>query len=437
MQIPWKELKARLRGGRAAAGLGVVQLVGIGTSLTMAILLARILGPAGFGQYVVYFALANLLGLAADCGMWIVSIREVAAARGQGRWGYIRGYIRFCLWSIAAASVLISGAGAALLALAPEQFSPEMRAGLPVVLAMVLPLALERLTRGLLIGLDLPVLADLSINAVRPGLALSCVAWLAAFAPERITPLLVLEIQAVVLLVGLAYSIVLSIRNLPGEVFTSASVAEHRKWAGSGFNLWFQHLLLVGLNEIVLLSLAVLSSTATVGFFRVAQRGMAIVGLAMTVLRQIASPRMAALHGQGDSAALEAYCQRLSRITMALQAAAFLAILLFGHWAVTLVFGPAFGPAVLALQIWSVQVFVEAALGLSTLILVMTGQERDMSWISAVGAVAVVAFLFALGSVNSAAQAAGAMVAADALRQALARRQVRRRLGINPSALPF
>src|SRR5699024_8289851 len=86
-------LNARLlRGGIGSIG---IQLLDIALSLLLAVVLARLLGPDGFGIYTYVFALVSLISLPAKFGMPGLVTRETARAEVTENWGLMQGVWRW------------------------------------------------------------------------------------------------------------------------------------------------------------------------------------------------------------------------------------------------------------------------------------------------------------------------------------------------------
>ncbi len=86
-----------LRGRLVRGGLGSLALKLASTALgfILVILLARSLGPEGYGVYAFVFAIVSLLAIPTQLGLPQLVVRETAKAQAAERWGLMRGLWRW------------------------------------------------------------------------------------------------------------------------------------------------------------------------------------------------------------------------------------------------------------------------------------------------------------------------------------------------------
>jgi len=103
-----------LRGRLIRGGLGSVALKLGSTALgfLLAILLARALGPEGYGVYAFVFAIVSLLAIPTQLGLPQLVVRETAKAQAAEEWGLMRG-----LWRWSTLAVWLFSTGVLILAL--------------------------------------------------------------------------------------------------------------------------------------------------------------------------------------------------------------------------------------------------------------------------------------------------------------------------------
>ena len=80
---------------RGVLGSGVLKIFHTLLILATAILLARTLGPEGYGIYAFAYALATLIAIPAQMGLPTLVVREVARYQLKEEWGYLKGILRF------------------------------------------------------------------------------------------------------------------------------------------------------------------------------------------------------------------------------------------------------------------------------------------------------------------------------------------------------
>ena len=107
-------LHAVMRGGglkvqliRGAVGVGGLKLLSLPLTLAASILLARGLGPEGYGQYAFIMAVMTMLSLPIGRGLGQLITREVAKYQHAQAWGLLRGLLRRAHQWVFAGSILI------------------------------------------------------------------------------------------------------------------------------------------------------------------------------------------------------------------------------------------------------------------------------------------------------------------------------------------
>ena len=100
----------KLATGRVAVVL-VVRLISVGSALLLNILLARYLGPEGFGSVAFTLAWLLLMSGLVRHGLGIFMVREVAALRARKEFALLRGFLnrtfQYALLSSAVISLII------------------------------------------------------------------------------------------------------------------------------------------------------------------------------------------------------------------------------------------------------------------------------------------------------------------------------------------
>ncbi|MFW6089999.1 MAG: oligosaccharide flippase family protein, partial [Gemmatimonadota bacterium] len=97
-------------------------------SLVVSILLARMLGPEGYGIYAFAYAVIMLLALPAQAGLPTLLVREVARYEADERWGLLAGLLRRSNQLVGLLTVLIVAGAAAVMLLFDLGFSAAERA---------------------------------------------------------------------------------------------------------------------------------------------------------------------------------------------------------------------------------------------------------------------------------------------------------------------
>ena len=93
-------------------GLASMALMVGSTLLTalVAVFLARLLGPAGYGVYAFAFSLITVLAIPSQLGLPQLVVRETARSQVNGDWGLMRGLWRWSSLSVWLFSFAVAGA---------------------------------------------------------------------------------------------------------------------------------------------------------------------------------------------------------------------------------------------------------------------------------------------------------------------------------------
>ncbi len=405
---------------RAAGGLG---------QLAVALVLARLLGAEGYGRFALGVAVATAVAAAPSWALQGLLTREVSAGLAAGRPDAVRGLL----------ATALPGAGGAALALATALGLAAWVSGggVPLVWgALLVPaLVLGAGLAAVLAGLHRVLLAQCWENVLKHwGLvALVALAWLAG---SRSGPGGAVALYGTALWAGAAVLALLAWRALPGAVrgarpeVPAGWLREALPFAGIG-------LLAVANGQADVLVLGAFRDDVEVGIYRAASQLAALVIFLLGVVNAPLQPLIARLHAEGDRARLQRAVRATAVLVLACAVPTVAVLVIWGGELMALAFGEPFRAGALPLAILALGQLVNASMGSVGVILNMTGHQRVvMRWFAASGALTL-ALLLALappfGAVGAAVALALGLVAWNV---ALAR-EVMRRLGVNPTALPL
>jgi O-antigen/teichoic acid export membrane protein len=419
---------------RGVAGSFAVTMAATGLRLAAAVVLARALGVEGLGIYVFAVSVMTLLAIPSEAGLPTLVVREVAAAQATGRWGLLRGMLR---WSngavllISAAVALL--AGGALLLLGGGLDEPT-RLTLQWALFLI-PLASLGAVRGATLrGLRHVVLAQLPDGVIRPLVLIGLVAgaWLASGAMLRPEEAILYQVAAAA--IGFAIGVGFLLRRVPEAARSAAPEYAGRAWLGSMGPL----VLLAGIqvvnDQIDFVLLRILAGTEEVGLYRVAWNAAALVALPLGIVNAVVAPHIARLWAQGDKARLQRMLVSAARVVLVLSLPVALALGSFGRPILALAFGEEFTDAWGVLAVLAAGQLIHTASGSTGIVMNMTGHERTTMLAVGVAAAVHLGLSAALiphwGAVGAAVGGAAALAAWNAILLAA----IRRKLGVRVTA---
>ncbi|WP_338113709.1 flippase [Thiococcus pfennigii] len=386
---------ASLRGRLIRGGLGSLALKLGSTALgfVLAILLARALGPEGYGVYAFVFAIASLLAIPTQLGLPQLVVRETAKAQAAEQWGLMRG-----LWRWSTLAVWLFSSGVLVLAFAGlwlfgERLDDLTRTTLIAGLLLVPLIALGNLRGAALRGLRHVVAGQLPEHVLRPGLLIAlCLIILLALPAQTLTAATAMGLHALAAAIAFGLGAWLLWRARPSAVASRpAPVYAARAWTASAWPLALTSGLQAINAQVGILLLGLFAASEVVGIYKVAVAVATLIAFGLSAVNLVVAPYFARLHAQGDMARLQRLVTQSARAILALAVPVTLVFVLFGEQFLALAFGPEYAGGHTALAILALGQLVNAGMGSVGILLNMTGHERDTLRGVAIAAVANVA----------------------------------------------
>jgi len=425
-----------LRGGLGTMGL---RLLGLALSLVIAIILARALGPDGFGVYSFVLTVMTVLAMPAQFGLPNLLVRETARAQSAGDWPVIRGLWRWSLRLIALTSVvIILLTVAVLLGLTDHSQLVAEHQDVFLLGVLLVPLMGIAALRGAqLRGLRHVLSGQVPELAVRPlvfiGLA-GGLWWLWPVA--EITPGAAVLFNAIALVIAFIVGSWLVSRHRPAPLQQPGETStQQRAWLAATLPLALTEGVNLINRHVDILMLGVMGSTEEVGIYRVVVHGASLVAFGLAAVNMVVAPHFARLYAQGDMATLQRLITRSAQAVVLLALPAVLVFFAFGRELIGWIFGEAFMAGYWSLVILAGGQLVNALVGSVAVLLNMTGHERDVTRGVAIGAVLNIVLNLALIPAFGINGAAAASTVSLVVWNLILWRVVHRRLGLESSAL--
>lgn len=360
---------------RGAMGVGGLRVISLVLTLAVSVLLARALGPEGFGRYTFIISVVMVLSLPLDKGMRELITREVASYQHAEDWALLRGLLQWAnRWVLIGSLVL--GATFGSLAFYHATWELTDRWTLLLLGLLLVPLlGLNALRGANLRGLGYVIYAQLPELLVRPGSHLVTAALLLALG--LLNPITALLSQAVAaagaFLLG-AY--LLHRRRLP-RLKTVVPVNRSKEWRRAW--LPFTLLMAAGMlnNQMAILLLGWLGTDVQVAALRVADRGAQLVALSLGITNLVIAPHVTRAYRETNQKRLQQLFRQTARVALSVAVPIALPLVLFGAPIVALIFGEQYVEiATKPLAIMVMAQLFNVGFGSVGLFLVMTGFER-------------------------------------------------------------
>jgi len=417
----------------------LVRIVGTGLAFAVSIVLARAMGPDGFGVYSFAVAAAILLSVLAQAGIPTLLVREVAIYQATMRWSLMRGLLSKA-WRLV---VLLSFGAILLIVLIflmfPWPLEVVQRTTLIWALVLIPCFALNACIGSVLRGLGFVIRGQVAEQLVRPGLFLALVVGaLLTTDIHSIEPSFGMLLHAVSAVGALLVGAILLSRTLPQSLRNATSAfADQDRWKRSLLPLGFLAGLQIINSQADILMLGVFVDARDVGIYRVAWQGANVVNLLLLAIGLTVGPEIARLHGTGDYHAIQRMVRTSGRGAFLLSLAVSVILILFGEEILVTVFGEAFEDSYTPLVILCLGQVALAFSGWAVLVLNMTGNERITARYTAYAAVANIAangvMIPLLGTIGAALATASTMFVWKLILAMAARRTT----GLNTTVAPL
>jgi O-antigen/teichoic acid export membrane protein len=426
--------------GYLASGLSatlVLRLTTLGLSFVALVLLGRLLGPEGYGQYAYLMATVAILGPLAAAGMPSIVVREVAACRSRGDYARLKGVVLFAFIAGSGASAILA-LGWWLLELAADAWSTAAAAGdhLLAGFALLLLATLAAPLGAMQQGLKRIVAAQIPGAVVQPlaTVLLLLLAWWAWRPPLDVRAALLIAVLAAALAASVALLLTRQAWRQARPPEPSGYAFDARRWTAAGVSLAVFGVLSAVNAQADIVLLRWLAGTEATGVFHVAARNAHLLTLLLGALITPLGPLVAELHAKGERAALQEVVRRSIRVVFLLTLPPALAMILAGEVYLEL-FGAGFAEAHAALAILALAQLVNVGAGPVQMLLVMTGHQARlipaMAWSVLANVVLNLALIPRFGATGAACATACSIV----LWNAVLGYEVRRHIGIDAGVI--
>jgi O-antigen/teichoic acid export membrane protein len=366
-------LKAQLiRGFTGNSGLKVLNMF---LTLASGILLARILGPEGYGVYAFVLSIIALLGLPTQGGLPTLVVRETARYHYTSAWGKLRGLLMTANTFVIGVS-FVTAAIAALMAWQLWGLNSEQTQAFLWALLLLPLVAFGNVRGATLRGLRKVVQGNLPEQVVRP-LVMSSLLLLAALAGWQVTPELAVQYTLLGALAAFLVGAALLLRIFPREARSAQTQTETSEWLKSLVPLTIFSSLNIANNQMGIVFLGMLGTSEEVAFFRVAFQGATLVSFGLLVLNAVLAPHIVRLYEIGDKPKLQKMLTKSARMALLLSLPLAGVYVLWGDVFVALLFGEEYLPAVAVLLILTTGQLLNVAAGSVGLVLSMLGHEME------------------------------------------------------------
>lgn len=400
-------LRSILRGGHDASLMGSLLLglsiKGVSTLATfgIAVMLARTLGPTGYGTYVFALTLISLIALPLQSGLSNLVVREIAKLSLPQDTSL---YTRLLTWArtrvlITLSAVLAVGIALWVILGQPPLTAPSTRTSviaMGVLLIVTIPFTAIQASavRGLGFG-NLGQVPDLVIRHCSFLALLACAALTQLALPGQdgqtepgssaLSPMLAMGLH--VLASAISFSLAglflrrVTTRTAQAGLATASTNTSHetglKVWQAASWSLLSVAALQLLNSSVDVLTLGWLRGDTEVGLYRVLVQLGTLVAFGLMAINPVLHGRIARLYARKDMAAMQRMVTRGVLLCLVVAALPMLALFAYSTPILTLLFGPEYAAQGLALKIILCGQLANVAFGAVAALLNMTGHQSD------------------------------------------------------------
>ena len=367
-------LKAQLV--RGVLGVGGLKLLSMPLTFGASVLLARGLGPEGFGQYVFVLSLITMLALPVGPGFGQLVTREVAKYQQSKQWSLFHGVLRRSNQWVALATSLFLIVVIAVASYYAKWVATD-RWTLVLIASLLLPLlGFNAVRSNALQGLRHVTLAQLPDLLICPAVHLVAAGMLLLVG--LLNPITALGAQIAGAGAAFMVGALLLKRRIPNQVRMSIPDYRTEEWAKA--IIPFTFLAAVGSlnNQIGILFLGWLGHPEDVAALIIGMSGSALVVLFLALINLVISPHIIKAQQEGDKNKLQMLSRYSSRAALFGALPLGLPLIFYGDPIVHYLYGDEYiNSAVLPLAILTAGQLFNVACGSVGLFLTMSGYEKD------------------------------------------------------------
>ncbi len=425
-------LKSKLVKG--AAGAFGLRLVYTGLTFLTGIFLARVLGKTGYGTYIYAVGWAYLLSVPATMGFDNFIVREISIYQTQSFWGPMRGLLKWATRAVLVSSILLASIAILVAWTLKESSRPETFIGFCIAISLMPALSLRNVRRGAMRGLHRITKGLVPELLIDPLILITLTAAAYWVLKQELNVMWVIAFYGV----GTGVTLVVLSRFLHQALPTHARTAKPeykgRLWLSGALPFMLIESIPIINAQTDVLMLGALKGVDAAGLYAPANRGAQLITFILMAVGSSLAPTVASAYA--DSRLLDLQ-QTITKSIRVVAGVAFLfsaTLIVCGHWYLSL-FGPEFVQGQKALYILCVGTFISTSIGLSFMILNMTGNERytaKVGWITTVLNIVLNAIFIPLWGVEGAAIATSSSIMLGGFLSLFA---VRQKLGIDATLM--
>tara|TARA_R100000789_G_scaffold42239_1_gene43891 strand:+ start:14172 stop:15527 length:1356 start_codon:yes stop_codon:yes gene_type:complete len=357
------------------AGL-LARVAAILSGLVSAVVLARILEPAGYGIYSYAYAIVGIIMIPVQMGLPTLILRETARANALEDWALLRGLWRWSGYIIFSGAVLAVSGVIVWQIVNEKSIAPEQRNTLLWGLPLIPLMALSAARASALSGLRLPVRSHLTDQVLRP-VVLSSLLLVAYGVGFEVSSTQAMMLHSVAAMLAFAAGAVLLTQARPVPMRVPGPLRmKRREWAIALLPLSALAAVQIVNQSADLIMLGIFRADMEVGIYRIAVSSATLAAIGLTAMGLVLAGDIAHALAEKDSVTLQRMLSTAALICTALTGMVLAGFALVGEHMLGLIFGLDYIGAYPALIILTLGQLVNGFFGVNANVLNMAGLER-------------------------------------------------------------
>lgn len=405
--------------------------VGSAVSLfLMNLVVARRLGSSNSGVFFLCFAVITVLATLVRMGGDNLMVKYVGIYGSEGKWKTAKLVVSvmskriFLFASVITALLILFHT-----AIAKDIFHKETIAETLFWMLLSMPLlAIYTLVAFGFQGLK-KVLISVSIQNIIVPVTLSALVFV--FKPDNSVDL------AMLYFISSAFTVILTLflwqRIAPKGCADEEAILPDNFWKSS-YAMWSFAIVQMATQWAGQFIAGIYCAQKQLGQLAVAQRTSMLISFILVAINLVSAPKFASLYKQGKGENLKRYAINTTRLMVLFSTPIVLVILCFPRYIMTL-FGPGFADGAPMLFVFALGQYVNVLTGSVTLLLMMSGHERDMRNLQIFIGIFCIILNLILVRTNGAFGAALATAISIAVQNLICAGIVKKRLGFNTLAI--
>lgn len=356
----------------------LLKIFSIFFSFLVAVVLARLLGPAQFGVYSYVLAIAALLAIPAQCGLAYLVLRETARADAANDLSRMRGVWRWANVGTLLLSLLIVCVGSGVAWMLSEKLTRIELLTFVAGLILVPLLALGDLRGAALRGLSHVIKGQLPEKVLRPAVLVFLIgATCLLFSGMEWDASVAMTLNVLAALIAFLVGAGLFIRARPRGFKSAIPTYDHRGFLASIGPMSVISSAYV-LNQYTdLLVLGLFLGADQVGVYRVAMQVALLITFVMQAVNMAITPYYIRLHQSKEIDRLVKLLRICSRVVLVATLPLFLMVMIVGEDILIVLFGASYAGGYHSLIVLALAQFLRAGIGPIVTLLSMIGHERQ------------------------------------------------------------